>query len=173
MRRGWIRCAPVVLIALLAGCSGANATNTPPAQNTASTAPAVPDTRCTALITDAEMQKTTGIKDIALVASNGQPNTGEQYCPYHSNATSTTVLLSIFTGAGLDGTFTAMDKTADAQNAEAISGIGDMAKWQKDAVTMLTKTKQTGISIIVQNSAPIKDAKKTTSAIAKLVVSRV
>jgi hypothetical protein len=172
MRRGWLRCAPVVLIALLAGCSGADSTNTPPAAQ-GTTAPAVPDTRCTAFVTDAEMQKNTGIKDIALVANNGQPNTGEQYCPYHSNTTSTTVLLGVYTGAGLEGTFTAMDKTADAQNAEKLSGIGDMAKWNKGASTLIAKAKQTGITLIVQNPATIKDTKKATTAIANIVLGRV
>jgi len=174
MTRGWLRWAPVALIVVLAGCSGADpnrpsGTNQtqPVVQNT------VPDARCTGFISDAEMQKATGLKDIALVASSGQPASGEQYCPYRSASTETNILLGVFTGAGLDNTFTAMDRTADTQNPQALQGLGDQAKWTKDTSTLLMRAGQTGVSIMLQNPKGLKDPKKASSSIAKIVATRV
>jgi hypothetical protein len=169
-----LRWAPVALIALLAGCSGADPnrpTGTTPVQPVVENT--VPDSRCTAFISDAEMQKATGLNDIALVASSGQPSTGEQYCPYRSASTETNVLLGVFTGAGLENTYTAMDRTADTQNPQAIKGIGDQAKWTNDTSTLLMRSGTTGVSIMLQHPESMKDAKKASTAIAKIVATRV
>jgi hypothetical protein len=174
MRRGWLRWTPVAFLALLAGCSGADPNRpTGTTQVQPSVVNTIPDTRCTEFITDAEMQKATGLKDIALVASSGQPAAGEQYCPFRSESTETNVLLGVFTGAGLDNTFTAMDRTADTQNPQAITGVGDQAKWTKDTSTLLMRTGATGVSIMLQNPKGIKDIKKASTSIAKIVQTRV
>jgi hypothetical protein len=172
----------VVLIALLAGCSGANSAspgapggNAPGGTNGGQAAPPKPDAGCTQLISDAEMQKITKIPDIALKANSGQPNPGEKFCPYNSDLTKTTVILGVFTGEGVANTYTAMDRTADSQQAKAVTGVGDSAKWADKMSTLLAKKGQTGISVMVQNpdTSRMKDLKKTVTEVAKTVVGRV
>src|SRR5262245_46974903 len=146
MRRGWIRWAPIVLIALLAGCSGADSQSPGSGDGSGANgqqggtggqaAAPKPDTQCAALISDAEMQKITGIPDIALKANSGQPKAGEKFCPYNSDLTKTTVILGVFTGEGVANTYHAMDLTADSQQAKAVTGVGDSAKWADKMSTL-------------------------------------
>jgi hypothetical protein len=66
-----------------------------------------------------------------------------------------------------------MDRTADTQNPLAVKGLGDQAKWTKDTSTLLMRSGQTGVSIMLQHPESLKDPKKASTAIAKLISTRV
>ena len=182
MRRHIIRWAPVALIALLAGCSGAapapatnNGQGDAGAAASGVAASPVIDSDCASMITDAQMQKATGLKDIALVASSGQEKQGEQFCPFHSSTYNATVIVGVFKGGGFDTTYMDMEKTATTQNAQKVTGLGDAAQWVGPTTTLVARKGQAVVSVMLQNAnkTNFKDPKAASTAVAKLLLAKV
>ncbi|GAA1835983.1 hypothetical protein GCM10009682_62590 [Luedemannella flava] len=189
MRRHITRWAPlalasVALTALLAGCSGAapDPGNGGGGGNAAASgngdavnAPPVKDADCGTIISDKDMQKATGLKDIALEAASGTEKQGEQFCPYRSATYNLTVIVGVFKGGGFDTTYIDMEKTANMQNPQKVTGLGDSAAWADAMNTLVVRKGQTGLSVMLQNAnkTNVKDPKKTSSAVAKLVLGKI
>jgi hypothetical protein len=189
MRRHITRWAPlalasVALTALLAGCSGAapdpgngggQGGGAAASGNDPVNAPPVKDTDCASLLTDKQMQKATGLKDIALEAASGAEKQGEQFCPFRSATYNLTVIVGVFKGGGFDTTYVDMEKTANMQNPEKVTGLGDAAAWAAPMNTLVVRKGQTGVSVMLQNAnkTNVKSPKKTSAAVAKLVLEKV
>ncbi len=190
MRRHITRWTPVALIpvaltALLAGCSGAapapgnggqgGAAAAGSGNGDAAAAPPVKDADCSSMLTDKQIQKATGLKDIALEASSGQEKQGEQFCPYRSATYNLTVIVGVFKGGGFDTTYVDMEKTANLQNPQKVTGLGDAAAWASAMNTLVVRKGQTGVSIMLQNAnkTNVKDPKKASTAVAKLVLDKI
>ena len=190
MRRHITRWTPVALIpvaltALLAGCSGAapapgnggqgGGAAAGSGNGDAAAAPPVKDADCSSMLTDKQIQKATGLKDIALEASSGQEKQGEQFCPYRSATYNLTVIVGVFKGGGFDTTYVDMEKTANLQNPQKVTGLGDAAAWASAMNTLVVRKGQTGVSIMLQNAnkTNVKDPKKASTAVAKLVLDKI
>jgi hypothetical protein len=194
MRRHIIRWTPVVvtpvaLIALMAGCSGAAPApaggsanggaggNGAAASGNGDAAAGSPvlDSDCAALVSNKDMQKATGLKDIALEPASGQEKQGEQFCPFRSATYNATVIVGVFKGGGFDTTYMNMEKTAATLNPQKVTGLGDAASWAEAMNALVVRKGQTGLSIMFQNvnKTNIKDPKKTSADVAKLVIAKI
>jgi len=132
--------------------------------------------QCTALLTDAEMRKATGLADAALIGhKNGRPRVaGETYCGFSASAGTVKLVVAVWTGGAMSSFNEFWGVIAGSSTS--VPGIGDSAIIDAGDGAGGARVGKIGVSVQIKGPAGVPAGVNALSALTtmmKLAAKRV